>query len=255
MAAKIRVVDDVQVGRRFRALRHRLGWRQVDLAQRAGVSHTVVSLVERGRLEEVTLRKLRRIARELEAELVNVLRWRGGDLDRLVDEGHARIVGLVTELLRAEGWQIRLEVSYSVYGERGSIDILAWHPTARVLLVVEVKTDLVVVEATLRKHDEKARLAPRIAGDQFGWRPTAVARLIVLPSLSTQRRRVERHASVMNAAYPLRGVAVRQWLAQPTGAAAGLLFLELHRASSVISRKRIRLPRQTAASEAPAEAA
>jgi hypothetical protein len=218
----------------------------------------VVSLVERGRLEEVTLRKLRRVARELEAEFVNMLRWRGGDLDRLVDEGHARIVGLVTELLRAEGWQMRLEVSYSVYGERGSIDILAWHPTARVLLVVEVKTDLIVVEATLRKHDEKARLAPAIASERFGWRPVAVTRLLVLPSLSTQRRRVERHAAVMNAAYALRGMGVRRWLSNPIGPAAGLLFVDLGQSGGTrgaISRKRIRVPRQTAASEAPAEAA
>lgn len=96
-------MNDAQVGRRYRALRHRLGWRQVDLAARAGVSHSVISLVERGRLEEVTLRSLRRIARELDAELVMNLWWRAGDLDRLIDEGHASLVGRVAELLVADG--------------------------------------------------------------------------------------------------------------------------------------------------------
>lgn len=255
-------MDDVPVGRRFRALRHRLGWRQEDLAERADVSRSVISLVERGRIERLMLGKLRRIARELDAEFPAQLRWRGGDLDRLVDEGHARIVGLVTEVLRAAGWAIRLEVSYAVYRERGSIDVLAWHPTARVLLVVEVKTELVVVEETLRKHDEKARLASRIAGERFGWRPAAVARLLVLPSLSTQRRRVDRHAAVMGAAYPLRGVVLRQWLANPAGPAAGLLFQELGREAGTerqipLSRKRIRRPRETstAAEKPPVQAA
>jgi transcriptional regulator with XRE-family HTH domain len=241
-------MDDVQVGRRYRALRHRLNWRQVDLAERVGLSPSAISFVERGRIERMTLGTLRRIARELDAEFKAQLLWRGGDMDRLVDEGHARIVGLVAEMLRGQGWEIRLEVSYSEYGERGSIDVLAWHPTARVLLVVEVKTDLVVVEETLRKHDEKARLAPKIAGQQLGSRPLAVARLLVLPSLSTQRRRVERHATVMNAAYPLRGVAMRQWLANPAGPTAGLLFLEMEGAMGrgrrgPITRKRIRRPR------------
>ena len=223
------VMDDVRIGIRFRALRHRLGRRQQDLAARAGVSHDLVSLVERGRLEEVTLRRLRRIARQLDAEFVNLLRWRGGDLDRLVDEAHARLVGLVTETLGVSGWQVRLEVAYSVYGERGSIDVLAWQPGAQLLLVVEVKSELVAVEETLRKHDEKARLAAKIAGDRFDWRPRSVARLLVLPSLATQRRRVDRHAAVMDTAYPLRSVALRRWLSSPTGPNAGLLFVGFER--------------------------
>jgi transcriptional regulator with XRE-family HTH domain len=240
-------MDDIAVGRRFRALRHRLNLRQVDLAERVGVSRAVISLIECGRIDRVTIGKLRRIAQELQAEFPAVLRWRGGDLDRLVDEGHARLVGLVTEMLRGDGWEVRLEVSFAVYRERGSIDVLAWHPGARILLVIEVKTDLVVVEETLRKHDEKARLAPKIAAEQFGWRPVAVARLLVLPSLSTQRRRVERQAAVMNVAYPLRGVAIRQWLTNPSGRAAGLLFVELDRAGAnrgALSRKRIRRPKE-----------
>jgi transcriptional regulator with XRE-family HTH domain len=246
-------MDDVQLGRRFRALRHRLNLRQVELAERAGVSRDVISLMERGRIERVTVRRIRRIARELGAEFQAGLWWRAGDLDRLVDEGHARLVGLITEMLQTDGWEVRLEVSYAIYRERGSIDVLAWHPQARILLVIEVKTDLVVVEETLRKHDEKARLAPKIAAEQFGYRPIAVARVLVLPSRSTQRRRVDRHAAVMNAAYPLRGVGIRRWLSNPSGPAAGLLFAELERAGPkrvALSRKRIRRPRQVTAEAA-----
>jgi hypothetical protein len=61
-------------------------------------------------------------------------------------------------------------VSYSVYGERGSIDLLAWHPAIRTLLVIEVKTEVSSVEAMLRKHDEKVRLAPRVAAERFDGR-------------------------------------------------------------------------------------
>lgn len=234
-------MSDVRVGNRFRALRHRLGWRQRDLAARAGVSQGLVSLVERGRIEAIAVGKLRRLARELDAELSPLLRWRGGDLDRLVDEAHARLVGRVVEALTGVGWECRVEVSYSVYGERGSIDVLASHAPSVTLLVVEVKTELVSIEETLRKHDEKARLAARIASEQLGWNARHVARLLVLPALSTARRRVERHAAVISAAYPMRGTQLRAWLAAPTApAVAGVLFIgagaDAHRAG----RKRIR---------------
>jgi transcriptional regulator with XRE-family HTH domain len=44
--------------------------RQSDLAARAGVSQGVISLIERGRLDLVSLDKLRRVAREVDADLV-----------------------------------------------------------------------------------------------------------------------------------------------------------------------------------------
>ena len=62
-------MDDVRLGARFRALRHRLGWRQVDLANRAGVTQDDVSRIERGRTANMPLRKLRQVADALEADL------------------------------------------------------------------------------------------------------------------------------------------------------------------------------------------
>jgi hypothetical protein len=85
------------------------------------------------------------------------------------------------------------------------------------LLVIEVKTDLVSVEETLRKHDEKVRLAPGIAERQFGWRPTTAGRLLVLPDNSTPRRRLARHAGVLRTAYPVAGGPARTWIRTPAG--------------------------------------
>jgi transcriptional regulator with XRE-family HTH domain len=233
---------DVPIGARFRALRHRLGWRQIDLGRRAGVSQGVISLVERGHLERVSLANLRSIAHALDAAFFVQLRWRGGDLDRLADEGHAALLGAVTKMLSSSGWSVRVELSYSVYGERGSIDVLAWHLATATLLVVEVKTALMSVEETLRKHDEKARLAPRIAAQEIGWRSMTVARLLVLPDLATPRRRVARHETVIGTTYWLRGRQLRQWLVAPSGPMGGLLFLDqqgLSKRSSIV-RRRIR---------------
>jgi transcriptional regulator with XRE-family HTH domain len=230
---------EFRVGAKVRALRQRHGWRQSDLASRAAISQGVVSLIERGRLDLVSLEKLRRVSRELDADFVLQLRWRGGDLDRLIDEGHAGLVGAAIEMLRKLGWDLRTEVSYSEFGERGSIDVLAWNQTAGLLLVVEVKTELVSVEETLRKHDEKARLASKVAREQFAWRPSGTSRLLVLPDLSTARRRVQRQSAVLDVAYSLRGVEMRSWLRSPSMPVAGLLFIRPGARSS-ISRKRIR---------------
>jgi transcriptional regulator with XRE-family HTH domain len=233
-------MTDVQLGRRFRAVRQRLGWRQRDVATRARVSQGVVSFIERGRFDRVSLTAVRRVAAALDADLTLYFRWRGGDLDRMLDEGHAGLVGIVITLLQANGWLVKAEVSYSEFGERGSIDILAWHPATRTLLVVEVKTELTSIEETLRKHDEKARLASKVVREQFGWHARTISRLLVLPDMSTPRRRVERHDAVLRVACPVRGTAVRAWLKMPAEPMSGLAFVNPGPSAGAISRKRVR---------------
>lgn len=201
-------------------------------------------MIERGRIDGMTIRTLRAVARQLDAELDVTLRWRGGDLDRLTDEGHARLVGRAARLLESRGWDVRPEVSYSVFGERGSIDLLAWHAVAASLMVVEVKTEIASVEETLRRHDVKTRLASAIASDRFGWGPRRVSRMLVLPGLSTPRRRIARHSAVFDRVYPARGAALIAAIAAPTESVSGVLFLgETGSPRRGVSRKRLRTPR------------
>jgi transcriptional regulator with XRE-family HTH domain len=83
-------MDSMQrCGSTFRAVRIKRGWRQVDLARRAGVHRSVISSIERGHhagLHEA------------------VARWFDTELPE---------------------WILAPEVSYSINGERGVIDILA----------------------------------------------------------------------------------------------------------------------------------
>jgi hypothetical protein len=156
-------------------------------------------------------------------------------------------------MLREDGWEVQPEVSYSIYGERGSIDLLAWHPSTCTILVIEIKTELVSVEETLRKHDEKVRLAPRIAAERLGWAPVgSVGRVLVLPDLSTPRRRVARHAAALGAAYPTRGSAARAWLREPVGALSAVVFIktQIPRGTASHRRKRVRQAASALASRA-----
>lgn len=229
----------------MRALRRRRGWRQLDLARAAGCSQTEVSLIERGHPRSVTI--VRAVVAALDAQLVLDVRWRGGALDRLLDEDHAALVGSVARFLIDSGWEVQVEVTYASYGERGSFDVLAFMPSAGVLLVIEIKTDLVSAEATFRKLDEKARLAPSVARERFGWQARHVARVLVLADTSTVRRRVKRHDVLFARALPVRGAALRRWLAEPSGALGGLWFLSASTSGARIQRRggreRVRCPK------------
>ncbi len=241
------MVDDLGLGRTGRQLRLRLGWRQRDLGDRVGLSQGEISLFERGRLQGMPIGTIRRILGGMDAELVLFARWRGGDLDRLLDAGHARLCDDLASLLSAHRWEVAPEVSYSVYGERGSIDLLGWEPDTRTLLVIEVKTEIASVEGTFRKHDEKVRLAPTIALERFEWSARVVGRLLVLPEHRTIRRQVEDRPALFGRVYPARNVAIRRWLRAPDGPVAGLLFLphmsEARGQRARLARKRVRVAR------------
>lgn len=167
----------------------------------------------------------------LGAELEIRLRWNGERLDRLVDGAHARLVDTFASMLRTWGWEVAVEVTFSEFGERGSIDLLGFHPTLRALLVVEVKSVIPDAGSLLAGLDRKTRLAPTIAARR-GWRAQTVASVLVVEEGTTARRRVATLAATFDTAFPQRGRAVTAWLRDPVGPLRGLLFLpDGHRSS------------------------
>jgi transcriptional regulator with XRE-family HTH domain len=218
-------MDDRRIGLVIRALRRRRGWRQVDLAVAAGVSQPSISLVERGHVDTFSIRTLRRILLALEARGDLDVRWRGGALDRTIDEGHADLVTLAVRSLANLGWDHAVEVTYAIFGERGSIDLLGFHRATASLLVIEVKTELTSVEETLRRLDQKVRLAGQIGQERFGSAVAGTSSLLVMPDSAAARRQVMRHREVLDAVFPAGNVAIRHWLAEPSGLIHGRWFL------------------------------
>lgn len=240
-------MDPIQFGRQVRALRRRRGWRQVDLAFKARMSRATVSRVELGHADEVTVGAVNAIAAALSARLRMYLTWNGEGLDRLLDADHATLVEEVARTLHSLDWLAKVEVSFNIRGERGSIDILAFHPTTGVVLVVEVKSVVPDVQATLYVLDRKSRLALEIAKEQ-GWLGRGVGRVLVVRETRTARRRVEQHAEIFRAAAPARSVAVKQWLRSPdpTRPLSGLWFVTDDRPTSARHRVRGHSTRQRA---------
>ncbi len=232
-------MDVVRFGRIVRALRIRVGWRQRDLAEAAGVSQSLVARVERGRGDRLTVRRLEAIADQLGARVIVRIDWNGEAADRLLDADHAALVDATIAELRTAGWEALPEVTFAVRGERGSIDILAWHASSATLLVVEVKSVVPDVQATLAAFDRKVRLADGLARAR-GWRPGRIGALLVIGEGRTARRRVAAHASTFEARFPDRTSAVRRFIRYP-GAAdralRGLWFLAT--STRATSRQRV----------------
>ncbi len=218
-------MDAIRFGRGIRALRHRRGWRQSDLAGVAGVTRSAVSRVELGRADRLTVRTLDAIALAAGARVDVRLDWNGEALDRLLDSVHARLVEAVLARLAQAGWESSPEVSFSIYGERGSVDVFAVHRPTGSLLVVEVKSVVPDLQAMLTALDRKARLAGTIAAGR-GWPASSISRLLVIADNRTARRRVATFEATLGRAFPVRGWAVDRWLRAPDGrAVAGLRFL------------------------------
>ena len=229
-------------GRGFKALRLRKRLRQDDLSAEAGVSRGVIARIESGHAAAVTVETLEKVARPLGARVICRLTWQGEGLDRLLDADHAAIVEGVVRALRDSSWLVATEVSFNIWGERGSIDVLAFHPTARAVLVVEVKSVVPDVQATLVTLDRKVRLAPEIARER-GWEAAAVAKLLVIRDDRTARRRIEQHAATFGTTFPDRIARVRAWIRDPSPdrPLRGLWFLTSE--SQAVARQRVRGPR------------
>jgi transcriptional regulator with XRE-family HTH domain len=209
----------------IRALRQRQRKRQRDVAHAAGCSITTVSRLERGEWRSLAFGRIQGIAAVLEVGLEIRPHLHGAGLDRVLDESHAQLLGRVARLLEGWGWETRIEVTFSEFGERGSIDLLAWHPHTATLAVFEIKSELGSVEGLLRPLGTKARLAAKIARKQFGWRAARIGAIVVLPESAAVRRQVTRHETVLRAALPAGSRAVRTWLRGPSGALRGIWFL------------------------------
>lgn len=210
---------------------------------------SVVSRLERGLVGNLDVDVLRAMFDALGAKLELRVLWHGPQLDRLLDEAHAALAAAWKSRLEQWGWLVRVEASYSRFGERGRVDLLAFHPGLRILLVVEVKTDLVDAQGLLGSLDVKVRLARSIAAD-LGWPPPAlVLPLVLFRDHSTIHRHVRRLAPLF-AGFDRVGRSGSSWLRSPSlvDAPRGLIvFSNLaygSRTAPSIGRHRIRRPKR-----------
>lgn len=238
-------MDDQRVGRIVREVRIRKAWRQRDLAEAAGVSQSLVSRIERGWVGSLSIGKLRKVGSALDIRLSLDAWWRAGEVDRLVDRGHAALVDHVVASLRADGWVTRVEVTFNHFGERGSADVVAWHAQERILLIVEVKTMIGDIQATASTFERKVRILPDVLLAEERWRARTVARLLVIAETHANRSVVRDHPAIFGAVWPARTTETRHWLRRPTVTRdgerrgfGGMWFLPFERTGGVAAKVR-----------------
>lgn len=226
------------IGAKVRALRKRRGWTQEDLANRLGYSRELISRIENDRLKNVPFGKVQGCVDELGGFMRIDVQWQGERLARLIDARHAAIQNRFVEMITTLGWAARVEASFNHFGERGRIDVLAWHAATGAVGVVEVKSRMDNAEETLGRLDVKVRLAAEIAAG-IGWRAERVVPLLVLGEGTTQRRHLAEHAALFGR-YDLRGRAALAWLRRPDGSEPSgvLMFIEAPDSHHIGTRRR-----------------
>jgi hypothetical protein len=137
-------------------------------------------------------------------------------------------------------------VSFSIYGERGIIDIVAWHASSRSLLIIELKTTLVDPRELVGTMDKRVRLGKQI-GVGREWHARTVSSWVVVADTRTNHCRLREHNGLLRGAFPADGHAINAWLRNPAGSSAALSFWPNVGGSAITGtacqRRRVRKPR------------
>ena len=216
--------DDARLAAASRLLRRKAGLTQRDI-QGPGRSRRFVLELEAGDAGRLDVGDIRDHFTTLGASVRVSVWWNGAALDRVLDERHAGVVERAVSVLRGLGWQTQAEVTFSEFGERGSIDLLGHREELSAIVVGEAKSAWGSVEETNRTLDVKARLAPKICFDRLGWRPRLVAKVLIFPDDGAARRIAAKYSRTLDSVYPARSRDVRRWLRTPEGQLSGLWFL------------------------------
>jgi transcriptional regulator with XRE-family HTH domain len=202
------------------------GWSRRELARRAKLSRHVIDRIENGAISP----SLETVARlfstlRIDAELVTRVPLAiGGERQR--DPGHARCGAYVQRRLQSAGLLVEREVE--IVGDRtsGWIDLLAFEPTTRTLLIIEIKTQLDDLGRTERTLGWYARLASS-AARRFRWRPRRAISWLLLLATEAVDDRLRANRQALREAFPGRAPAMQRWTREPAGTPAATRGLAL----------------------------
>jgi transcriptional regulator with XRE-family HTH domain len=206
-----------RLGTGLRESRLRAGLRQVDLADRARLSQTFISHLERGQGTDTSLETWSIVAAVIGEQLAAFLERRpGADLPH--DLAHLRRQSLVIQLASRGGWtaQPELAIDEGVLRSR-AIDIVLTRAHRREAVAVEVWDLLTDVGAAMRSLDGKvATLGRRLANP-----PWAVRGFWVVRGTHRNRNLVAEFRPVFAARFPASSAKWLMALADPTTAMPG----------------------------------
>jgi transcriptional regulator with XRE-family HTH domain len=180
---------------------------QAQAADRAGVSQTFWSALERGLAATASLETLAACAVAVETELAAFIQARpGADLPR--DIAHLRGQEAIVRVARAGGWTAKVEVAVDPDARRSrSIDVVLARPTFREVAVVEL------VDLVADGGDAMRGLTDKVNALRRANPGARVAGLLALRATRRNRALVADLASVVEARFP---ASSRSWIAALT---------------------------------------
>ena len=145
---------------------------------------------------------------------------------RVRDGVHARCSAYVARCLEAAGWLVLREVEISDGRLRGWIDILAFDPPTGTLLVIEIKTSIDDIGRLERQIGWYTRAAATAIPPD--WRPQRTASWVLALATAEVDQMIGSHRDVMDLAFPLRAVSMREVIAgsRVAGSDPGLALVD-----------------------------
>jgi transcriptional regulator with XRE-family HTH domain len=206
-----------RLGTGLREVRLRAGLRQADIAERARVSQSFVSRLERGEGTDTSIETWAIVAAAIGEQLAAFLeRVPGADPPRDIE--HLRRQLLVIQLASRGGWSAQPEITIDEGVVRSrAIDVVLLRPLHREAVAVEVWDLVTDVGAAMRSLDGKvATLGRRLANP-----PWAVRGLWVMRATHRNRGLVAEFRLVFNARFPASSAEWLRALADPTTSMPG----------------------------------
>lgn len=229
-----------RLGLGLRENRRESGLRQVDAADRAGVSQAFWSLLERGGATAATLETLAACAAAVGTQLAAFLEGTpGADLPR--DLEHLRRQQLIVAVAAGGGWIARPERPIDPAARRSrSIDVELERPSKQEIAVVEIEDLLADGGDVMRGLADKVAAVRRDVGSEW-----TVSGLLVLRATSRNRGLVREFADLFAARFPASSPA---WLAalrdplRPMPATDGLAWSSVDGNRLFAAKMRVRQP-------------
>ena len=202
-----------------RSTRVRLRLTQQDLADRLGISRAYLAKIELGQANP-SMALVDRVAEALGIKVDLVVRTPTIIGDQQKDLVHARCSAYVDRRLRAAGWLTSREVEIVHQRSHGWIDILAFDPATRILIVIEVKTRLDDLGAIERQIGWYERSAFGVARG-LGWAPRRVTGWLLVLASDEVERSIRSNRELLSRAFPFRAREMAHILGRVEGSVVG----------------------------------
>jgi transcriptional regulator with XRE-family HTH domain len=205
----------VRLGELVRDARQLAGWTQLTLACRAATCQSAISRIERGVADPLDLLVVERVLDALGFQAsLDVDGRHLADRRRQRDPVHARMNGFIASSLERRGFRTALEIQVGDPSPRGWIDLLAFRPIDRALIVDETKGDLPDVGAFQRSLAFYERNA-REAANRLGWNPTRVIVLGTMLDSATIATRLVENQELIRRSFPSPVERLLGWIDDP----------------------------------------